>query len=670
MEHHPRPPTSAAPSSLSELFAERLRLARAWLGILLSVGLGLRLVLWVAFCETPLELGTLARCLALGALRDGLAAVALLTPLLLALALRRGDGRARPRRRRVGLALFASAVVFGALVEYFYFEEFDARFNNIALDYVLYPGEVGANVWQSYDVPLHVALAGLAGALLSWIASRGRERLERGPLPLGARARAGLIVLVCGTAAGAGSWWFPPATGLARVPGEIADNGLVALVRTFWSADLEYPLYYRTLPTGVARARAAEVLGFPARPDEPFLKRLPTHAGGTPPQQIVILVEESLGSDYVAALGGRFDCTPELERHFADGYLLSGLVANGNRTVRGLEGVLCSFVPLPGYAVLRRGKSENVATVARVLRDSGYRTAFFYGGEGTFDHIQPFVEANGWQEFHAEEEYPEEAFRTAWGVADEYVFDALLARQETARARGEPLFATMLSVSNHKPYAFPRGRYALPSELTGRKGAVRYADACLGGYLDELAARGLADDTLVLIVGDHGARVYGAESIPTASYRIPALFVTSDPRWRGQRSARLCSQVDLVPTLLDLAGIECTAPFLGASLLGRPEGGGRAFVQHNRDVGWLGEHALVVLGLGKSVAFYTRSGPTSDAFTPVPAADAGPELWSLADDASAVFGTAYELYDQRRFRLPSEVELAGVSSSSRSPGPP
>ena len=89
------------------------------------------------------------------------------------------------------------------------------------------------------------------------------------------------------------------------------------------------------------------------------------------PSQIVIVLEESLGSDFVGALGGRNDATPELERHFGDGLLLTNLVANGNRTVRGLEGVLCSFVPLPGYAILRRDKSENVATVARVLSARG-----------------------------------------------------------------------------------------------------------------------------------------------------------------------------------------------------------------------------------------------------------------------------------------------------------
>src|SRR5262249_43405684 len=146
-------------------------------------------------------------------------------------------------------------------------------------------------------------------------------------------------------------------------------------------------------------------------------------------------------------------------------------------------------------------------------------------------HMEPFVLQNGWQELHDEDELDPALFRTAWGVADEYVFDALLARQEQARERGETLFATMLSVSNHKPYDFPRDRYDVPAEPHGRPAAVRYADACIGGYLDGLRARGLERDTLVLIVGDHGARVYGSEQIPTRSYRIPALFVTPDARW-------------------------------------------------------------------------------------------------------------------------------------------
>ena len=646
----------------------RYKLAGALVLLFAVAGLVLRIVLYAAFHQGDDAAGTLAACLALGSVRDLLTAPLALLPVLLALATLRLAWLARPWPRFLLLCAVSGLLVFEALVEYFFFEEFDARFNNIAVDYVLYPGEVAVNLWQSYDIPLHVATALIGGAVLACSANRCLRGTRFGPLPWKLRVLGAAAVLATGGLALAGLQLTPRAFGSDRLVGEISANGLDELVRAAWTADLEFPLYYRTLPEDDARRRAALFLGFPENAggkEFRLEKHFSAPAGSVLPHQIVIVLEESLGSDFVGALpGARLDCTPELERHFADGLVLANLVATGNRTVRGLEGVLCSFVPLPGYAILRRGKSEDVATIARVLGERGYHTASFYGGRGTFDQMQPFLAANGWQEFVTEPDFPADAFRTAWGVADQYVFDALLQRQESARARGEALFATVLSVSNHKPYDFPRDRYALAPGLHGREGAVRYADACIGGYLDALHARGLDAETLVLIVGDHGARVYGAEEIPTQSYRIPALFVSPDARWRGQRIERLCSQIDLIPTLLALSGIECDAPFLGTSVLDLPREGGRAFVQHNRDVGVLSDHALVVLGLEKTLAFYTRSSRESHVFTPVPGAQCTPELRALADDASAVYQSAYELYEDRRFCLHSGARGASSTPST------
>jgi len=160
---------------------------------------------------------------------------------------------------------------------------------------------------------------------------------------------------------------------------------------------------------------------------------------------------------------------------------------------------------------------------------------------------------------------------------------------------------------------------------------------------------------------EHGARVYGAEEIPTESYRIPALFVTPDASLHGKRIERLCSQIDLVPTLLSLAGIATRAPFFGSDLLELQSDGGRAFVHHNRDVGILTDDALVVLGLQKTVTFYTRSGRDSDQFTRVDESAATPRLRELEADAAAVFGTADELYTNRRLRLASDLRDQGLA---------
>jgi arylsulfatase A-like enzyme len=214
-----------------------------------------------------------------------------------------------------------------------------------------------------------------------------------------------------------------------------------------------------------------------------------------------------------------------------------------------------------------------------------------------------------------------------------------------------PLFATMLSVSNHRPYAVPPGRTDRPAGERSRAGAIRYADFCLGRYLDRARASGLLEHTVVLVVGDHGARVYGSEAIPVRSYRIPGLFLAPDPALRGRRLDVLASQIDLAPTLLSLAGRACEAPFFGTDLLRNPEAAGRAFVHHDRDVGLLTEDTLVVLGLKKTTHVYTRVPGNVDAFELVPDAARTPAQEGLVSDAIAVFQTADELYRAGRFEL-------------------
>ncbi|NOT31442.1 MAG: LTA synthase family protein [Planctomycetes bacterium] len=381
---------------------------------------------------------------------------------------------------------------------------------------------------------------------------------------------------------------------------------------------------------------------------------------------MIVILEESFGSEFVGVLGhgvlGKAErvLTPHFDRWAREGLLLTQLVPTGNRTVRGLEGVLASFVPLPGDAILRRKKSEDVATLARVFRARGFHTAFLYGGRMLFDGMSTFLAHNGWEEMIENSDYPSDAFTTAWGAADEYVFDALLARQEAARAQGEKLFATLLTVSNHKPYDVPLQDEHVASVRKGRGRAVAYADFCIGRYLERARAAGLLEETLVLIVGDHGARVYGSADIPAASYRVPALFLSPEPAWHGQTIERLCSQIDLAPTLLSLAGIAVEAPFFGQDLLGLPPEGGRAFLQHNRDVGILTDTELVVLGLQKSSAFYARSGKASDDFRRLEEHEVTAAQRELALDAAAVFQTAQELYDTRSYRLGESSVAVGA----------
>jgi phosphoglycerol transferase MdoB-like AlkP superfamily enzyme len=620
--------------------------------IVVFAGSALRLALALGLAG-ELSLHDLAFAFLHGALDDSLVAVLAALPVAVVWSIG-GDRWLRRSAPRFALtAVFAALVGFGAFVEYFYFEEFDARFNNIAVDYLLFPHEVVGNVFESYNVPLFAGLAAAFGLAAAWLTRGPIPDRTRPSAPWKARLGSVSLSLVASLAAIGALVAQPRDTFANREAGEIAANGCVQLVRAFWSAGLDYELYYRTLPDPYAHRLAASALELAAdAPAGVLQKEFVPSQERRPPSQVVILIEESLGSDFVGSSGhAKTPCTPEIDRWMPEGLALTNLVANGNRTVRGLEGVLCSFVPLPGDSIVKRDKSEHVATLARVFREAGYSTAFYYGGFGVFDSMKPFMLANGYAEFVEQPDFPPDAFSTIWGVADEHIFDALVERQLAQRAKGEPFFATLLSVSNHKPYRVPSGRPGWSEDDPCRRGAVRYADWCVGRYLDTLRASGLLETTLVLLVGDHGARVYGSEGIPIRSYRIPALFVGGGAAPKGERIERLCSQIDLAPTLLDLCGLRARASFLGTSLIGLPADGGRAFVHHNRDVGMVVDDALVVLGLRKSVSFARRSDRESDEFTPLSPEMADDRLRALADTATAVFQTAYENYEARRLTV-------------------
>jgi phosphoglycerol transferase MdoB-like AlkP superfamily enzyme len=636
--------------------ADRFRLLAVLVGILTVQGALQRVFLYARFHDTDFDVAALALCLVAGLLFDILALVACLAPAISFLALLPSGWLRRPRLRAAFLWAFFSSAAFLAAVEYFFFEEFNARFNHIALDYLLFPQEVFTNVWQSYDVPLCIGCSIAAGVALAWIAERllanarfeplaWRQRIAFASLALGATA---VSVLALSS--------LPASIVESRVTSETAQNDLVQLVRAFVTSDLDYAAYYRTLPSDEARARAARVLGFPApvaADGFELQKRVESRrAGGQRPLDVVVVLEESLGSAFIGALGSKKGTSEHFDRWSREGLLLENLVANGNRTVRGLEGVLCSFVPLPGDSITKRPSTEDLATLARVLAARGYATSFLYGGRTIFDGMSAFLTKNGWQEIVEQGDFPSDAFSTAWGVADEWIFDALLERQLRAEKEGKPLFATLLSVSNHKPYRVPQGRAPRADGEPTRDHAVAYADWALGRWLDAAREHHLLEHTVVLVVGDHGARVYGSELIPVESYRIPALFLTPDPEWRGMRIARLCSQVDLAPTLLSLAGVSCTAPFFGSDVTAVSDGPGRAFVHHNRDVGVLTDDLLVVLGLQKTVAFYRRDGRASDALVRVPEEAVTPAMHALELDATAVFQTAYELYRAGKYKLP------------------
>jgi phosphoglycerol transferase MdoB-like AlkP superfamily enzyme len=651
-----------------------------WLISLLANWAALRLVLLFQFNPSA-PAGAAVLAFLFGSWRDLLVAIWFTLPLFCWLALMPERASVGWPRRCFSIACisFWFGQIFLCFVEYFFFDEFKSRFNTVAVDYLEYPTEVFVNIWDSYHVGVVLATCLLLALVWMWTVKKifagvwdrpfsNKSRLLMFP---GLAALAGVfgpIVFLAGGVAGfitSPLHLNEPRISNNRTLNEIANNGELAFFSAALTHHLDYSAFYRTLDRNEAYWRARRLLAQPGtrfvdRPDS--LQRWIAGDSARPRLNVVILLEESFGSEFWGCLGRTNTLTPEMDQLATrEGVLFTNLYASGNRTVRGMEGVLASFPPLPGESIVKRDFSDHVETIARLLKRDGYSTLFLYGGRGAFDGMRSFTLRNGYDRFIEQKHFQHPTFTTVWGVCDEDLYDRSIEEFDELSKSGKPFFATILSVSNHKPYTYPRDRIPEDPEARRRENAVKYADFALGRFFRAAKKETFWTNTIFAVVADHGARVYGEQNIPIRSYEIPLLIVGPAAVSGPSRVGRLGCSLDVAPTLLGLIGRPYETTFFGQDLLNSSGDIGRALLNHNRDIGLLANQRLVVLSLLKGEEFYS-SDPKLAEMKPLPSPDATDR--ELERDAIALYEAADDLYTHQRYRI-EESPIASAPQNLR-----
>lgn len=217
-----------------------------------------------------------------------------------------------------------------------------------------------------------------------------------------------------------------------------------------------------------------------------------------------------------------------------------------------------------------------------LLRQVGYRSAFFQMARGSFE-CAPGVFANfafDWAWFR--ENLEDAGAHVGYLSGDDFrMLDPALA---WATADERPFFLMMITSVSHDPYEVPAW-FAEPAQADYERylQCVDYTDAFLAELQTRLERRGLAERTLLCVLGDHGES-FRPEARHTrwVSYdevlRIPWVV-----RWpghvpAGQRYTWPCSQLDVTPTLLSLLGADLSAAsFDGRNALVRPDASRRLY---------------------------------------------------------------------------------------------
>ncbi len=543
------------------------------------------------------------------------------------------------------VALFVA--VFTALAEVLFWEEFESRFNLIAVDYLIYPHEVLGNIGESYPVIPLIAGVVVLCLIAWWPVWKGIRRQLGGLEAPRFRARLGSCLthaaaiipfaLLCNAET--------LSVSSNRAVNELAKNGAATFFRAFLSQELDYNHFYRTLPRDDAYRilrRSYESMGerFASSDPHSLLRVHDANPGGLGKMNVVLLVEESLGAQYVGAYGDTRNLTPVLDKLAKESLLFSNAYATGTRTVRGLEAIVASFPPIPSESIVKRPHSDHISTWGNVMRANGYHTSFLYGGYGAFDNMNAFFGSN---EFSLSDrltiEHPK--FGNIWGVSDEDLHRHAVDYFDTLHASGSgPFFSVVLSTSNHKPFTFPPNPVGIPEKRGGREAGIRYADYSIGTFFEAAKKRPWFDNTLFVVIADHDSRVYGRAYVPVEHYRIPAM-IYAPTRIQPQVVEKSFSSMDLAPTLLGMLGLSYEAPFYGVNVLSPNVPSSRPLMfSHNHNIAMYQDGDLTVLGLQKEArSFRYANEKTTD--KPLDVAS--------ADLLTAYLQTAYEKYQVHEY---------------------
>jgi phosphoglycerol transferase MdoB-like AlkP superfamily enzyme len=615
------------------------------------------LTIWIAL-DTPDSAISFLSVWLVGLADDTATGILLGLPFILGLYL-----LSRPLRWKTGrvfahllLIALLGVVVFSAVAELFFWEEYNSRFNGIAVYYLIFPKEVLGNIRESFDLRIYLPMIGAAVLVVYAFLWRRMNRTLHAPIEKGEWRRSLAIAALAAIAAVPfvhGGPYEPVAT---RTVNELAVNGMHSILKAFLTNDSKYDGIY----AGIDEKEAIPLLREMVRqdnttnlagPDERSVRR---HVDNGPPPakklNVVLVLEESFGSVYFEDVFEEKQrdywntVSPNWHRLAEDGLMFTNIYATGDRTVRALEAVFTSFPPIPGISTARRSGSEGMNSLPFLLEKFGYRTAFLYGGPTSFDNMGYFWKTIGFDQVMGQSDIADQGFKTIWGVADEYMFKEALNRIDKMAAGPDPFFFACLTVSNHRPFHYPEGRIPQHPGNGFKEQAAAYADWSLGQFIDAARKKPWFDDTIFVMLGDHGPKVWGAAQIPVQAFRVPVIFL-SPKHIRPERDPVLGSSMDIGPTLLGMLGLSYDSPFFGIDLRRVPAGGGRIAMAHNFDVAvGDGHNAVVLTPKGAILPYAMQPGPFQ--LRPMPP-DNPPPL--LTKQAVAQTQTAHRMFYARQY---------------------
>jgi|TARA_R110002167_G_scaffold13222_6_gene55579 phosphoglycerol transferase MdoB-like AlkP superfamily enzyme len=612
------------------LFPTRFALFKAYIGLFLIVSVIVRFsfLIW-NFSEVDKNVVLLGLTFLIGSLFD-IATISFFTiPYLIYLVF----FPVRFYGAIVDKAITYFGIFLGILILYFSFfgeitfwDEFQRRYNFIAVDYLIYTYEVIKNINESYPLPILISLMLILVCTSIFIIYRMgyfRDSFESKTsfkVKLIAALPWVFIVTISSLFVNNKQADFSE----NRFNNELAKSGIYSFFAAFRNNELAYKEFYKTVAEneafGTVKAEFSNKGDTFINPSKNEILRNIKNSDSLKFEQrpnIIFICIESLSGKYLNTLGSELNITPTLDSLANQSIFFTNLFATGTRTVRGMEAITLSIPPTPGRSIVKRKNNAGLFTIGEVFKEKGYDRNFFYGGDGYFDNMNTYFGGNGFNIIdrgrgflldksisttRTNIEDREVSFENAWGVCDEDIYRKVIKEADNAHETGKPFFDFVMTTSNHKPYTYPEGKIDIPSG-SGRNGAVKYTDYAIGEFLKTARTKPWFTNTVFVIMSDHCASSAGRWELDVQNYHIPALIYNL-PNTTPHKISKLSSQIDMFPTLFGLLSWDYNSNLFGLDILKMNPEDERAFIGNYRKLGLLKEDKVMILGDQKTANFY------------------------------------------------------------------
>ncbi len=308
-------------------------------------------------------------------------------------------------------------------------------------------------------------------------------------------------------------------------------------------------------------------------PDYPILRRY----SGTPNgRNVIFVLLESWNFDYVDSFGGKgYGVTPHFDALAADGVRFTRFYAAGQRSNEGIQATLTGIPALKGLPRIDEGIGvSNISRLGTMVRRYGYHTLFIQSSARDSFKVSGIAEATGFEHYYGMEDVP---LRLDYPEPDAAVFgwdyDTLQLMKSKIDGLGTPFLAYAFTGTTHEPYPELPAQFMVrphgDNNENGYLNALKYADWSLGRFMAEARKASWFDNTIFIFTADHANHFQQGSGL-RQRFHIP--FLIYAPKYfSDEERLAIGSQLDVMPTIIDLLGLDVEMAALGESLLRKGE---------------------------------------------------------------------------------------------------